>query len=193
MPKIIKQKKTGARKLQRRKSEDAKKPTITKQQAEQFILEFNQLKENKKAIEIRENELKEVISDYLENNVKPDNKGHLLFSMQDKDGKPLHFMRQARKKVMLNQDEAIAILRNLDLDNAIERKKVIAKEVTQDQLIILAEKHAKNFIDEVEEVPESTIKQLLDDGLISIEDFERMCEIKTSYAMTFIPDEKLEK
>ncbi|MMZ46492.1 hypothetical protein D1872_81090 [compost metagenome] len=167
--------------------------TYTKTQAENDQLELARLKEQIKVLTKREEELKNRLASYMEKNFQPDSKGHYLFTVIDANGKPIHLQRQARKKISINNEVAIPWLKKKHKEAIIPVEK-IADDVTQDQIIeALANSGYDEFIDVEERVDEDYLAQLISEGTLSMSDFEKLCKIDVSYAMTYISDEKLQE
>lgn len=168
----------------------ANKDVYTKTQAENDQLEFYRLKEQRKMIDKREKELKERLDSYMSKALTPDKKGHFLFTVLDEEGNKIHLQKQARKKVVLNEEEALEFLRENGHDEAIIEKTVIAPEVTEDQII---DELPDSYLDTKIVVDQSVLESLVKEEKISMDDFEKLCTIQVTYAMTYIPDERLEK
>ena len=163
---------------------------ITKSTAETLLVELVTLHEKRKTIEKREGEIKDQLIKYLEKNISPDSKGHYTFEVLDPFGIPLIFQRQARKKISINQEKAISFFRENNLHSCFTEKEVIAKEVTQDQIVEVLLKHGyTNFIDREEVVDEIAVEKHILDGKLSMEDFENLCDTKITYANVVIKGE----
>lgn len=172
-----------------------RKETYTRLQAENDQIELNNIKMQKKMLEAREEELKARLTPWMENNLPTDSKGHRLFTVKGADGKPVHLQRQARKSIKLNQERAVKYLRENEFEETIITKEVIAEEVTQDQIIdaIYKAKLAGAYLEQVEAVDEDAFAKLVSEGYISMEDAESLADIKITYAMAYIDDEKIKE
>jgi delta 1-pyrroline-5-carboxylate dehydrogenase len=164
--------------------------TYSKTMAENDQQEFFNLKQQMKQLESRSNELKARLDKYMSKNLHPDKKGHFLFTVLNENGERIHLQKQARKKVSLNEERAKAYLLEKGFNDFMIQKEVIAKDVTQDQILAELPDH---FKDVVEAVDEDYLTQLIGNEEISMEDFESICDINITYAMTYIADDKLEK
>jgi hypothetical protein len=171
------------------------KPSLNKTSAENYQLELYTIKQQKKQLETREKELAGLLASYMEQNYKPSPKGHFLFSTVDSKGNKIHLQRQARRKITLNEERAKAFLKSAGLyEQAVEVKEKVADEITQDQIIeVMKNNGFGDFIDEEEVINEEWLEQLVTSGEIEIADFETLCDINTTYAMTYIDDSKLQK
>lgn len=178
-----------AKKILKKKVET---PSYNKTEMENSQLELFRLKDQKKMLEKRENELKQRLGDYMAHSFKPDSKGHFLFTVLNEKGEKIHLQKQARKKITLNDERAISYLENKGLTDAIVEKQVVGADVTQDQIIEVLEKFAPHLLDKKIVVDEPTIEQMLGNEQIPMEDFEELCDINITYAMTFIDDKKLQ-
>jgi hypothetical protein len=172
----------------KKKSDVANKTEMTNLQ-----LEFHRIKEQRKLLEKREKEVKGRLDEYMSKAFEPDSKGHYLFTTVDENGNNIHLQKQARKKISLNEDRAFAYLIENGLEEAIVEKEVIAEEVTQDQIIEVLLQHASHLVDKKTSVDESTLEQMVTSEKIPMSDFEELCDINITYAMTFIDDKKLQQ
>lgn len=167
--------------------------TINKTEAENSQLELFQIKQSMKQLETREKELKERLGEFMMKSLKPDGKGHFLFSTVDKDGNKVHLQRQARKKISLNQDRAKQFLIENKMDELIVTEPVVHPDATQDQVIEVLLAHAPHLIANHEFVDEKGLEQAVINEEIKMEQFEELCDINITYAMTFIKDSDVEK
>lgn len=177
----------------KRKKKIAEKPSYNLTEMTNTQLEFFKIKEQKKLLEKREAELKKRLDEFMQASIKPDKKGHYLFSTVDEKGNPIHLQKQARKKVQLNEERAKAFLLENGHDDVIVEKEFVAADVTQDQITEIIAKHATHFLDVKEAVDEVALEQLITEGTISLEEFESICDINVTYAMTFVDDKKLQQ
>lgn len=92
--------------------------------------------------------------------VPVDNRGSSFFETIGADGKPLILKRGARISMTINKELATAFFQDADL----------YEQVT----------------DTVVEFNEDAIAQLIMDEVISLEDFESVCDKKTTYAYSFV-------
>jgi hypothetical protein len=180
-------------KLKRKAKKEA--PSLNKTSAENYQLELYTIKQQKKQLEAREKELAGLLAPFMEQHFKPSPKGHFLFSTVDSKGNKIHLQRQARRKVTLNEERAKAFLKKNGLwEEAVEVKEKLADEITQDQIIeVMKNNGFGDFIDEEEVINEEWLEQLVTSGKIEMKDFETLCDINTTYAMTYIDDSKLQK
>ena len=170
-----------------------KKKVENKTSIENAIIDLFELRKTIKLLGERETELKNRISAYVETNTSPDSKSNYFFSAKDSNGKEILFQRQARKKVILDMETAVKILKRKKLNNFITVKEVIAEEITQDQIVeALSSSGFDEFIDVEKLVTEDALEQLLLEEKITQEDFEKMCDIKITYASLCYEDEKEE-
>lgn len=177
----------------KKKKSGETKPTFNKTEYENYQLELYRLKQQKSLIEKREKELKQRLDEYMTSILTPDSKGHYTFTVVDESGNRIHLQKQARKSISLNEERAIEYLEERGLSHAIIEKDVIAEEVTEEQIIDVLMKHAPHFLDKKNVVDESSLEQLVQEGAIPMEDFEKLCDIKITYAMTFIDDKKMQQ
>jgi hypothetical protein len=177
--------------IKRKKSEA--KPSFNKTEMDNLQLEFYRVKDQMKMLKKREDELKKRLDDFMSATLKPDQKGHYLFTVLDEQGNRIHLQKQARKSISLNEERAIPYLYDKGLSQAIVEKEVIAEEVTQDQVIEVLLKHAPHLVVEKVAVDESTLEQMVLNEHIPMDEFETLCDIKVTYAMTFIDDKKLQQ
>ena len=167
--------------------------TINKTEAENSQLELFTIKQNIKVLTERESSLKKRLGEYMEKSIKPDGKGHFLFTTVNEKGEKIHLQRQARKKVSLVESKAFEIVNSLGLkDKIIPTVQVIAPEVTNDQVLEVLEKHAPHLLTTSEKVDEKALEQSVLNGEITMEQFEEMCNVSITYAMTYIDDSKLQ-
>lgn len=155
-------------------------------------LEFKRVKEQKKLLEKRENELKAKLDEYL-TTLPKDRQGHRTFTTVDENGERIHLMKQARRKVQLNPERAMGMLRKRGFNDVIVEKEVIAAEVTDDQILDVLEKAAPEYLDIAEVVDEDALQTLIENGDITLDEFEKMCDIDESYAITFVSDKKYQE
>lgn len=181
------------RKVIKRKSVDNKSTIMTKTEAENAQLELDSIKQSKKALDAREAELKTRLSEYMEKALPPDSKGHRLFTVMGADGQNRYLQRQARKKISLDQERAKAYLVEKGMEDLIVQKQVIAKEVTEDQLVDVVQVFAPQYVDVKEVIDEAALEQAVLAEEIPMEDFEGLCDIKTTYAMTYLKPEQVEE
>ena len=179
--------------LKKKKKSTETKPTFNKTEYENHQLELYRLKQQKSLIEKREKELKQRLDEYMTNVLTPDSKGHYTFTVVDENGNRIHLQKQARKSISLNEERAAEYLEEHGLTQAIVEKDVIAEEVTEEQIIEVLMRHAPHFLDKKNVVDESSLEQLVQEGTIPMEDFEKLCDIKITYAMTFIDDKKMQQ
>ena len=157
-------------------------------------LELLRNKEQQKQLKIREEELKNRVGTYMEKVLKPSSNGHYLFTTISETGEKIHLQRQARKKISLDTDKAMKYLKKKKkFAHIIQERQVVAPEVTQDQVLDVLVRYAHEYVDDEEYVDEKALKDAVLSGDIPTEDFEDFCKVDISYAMVFVPDEKLEK
>lgn len=176
--------------IKRKKKEE---PSFNKTEMENMQLEFFRVKEQAKLLKKREDELKKKLDEYMAKVFKPDTKGHYLFSTIDETGKKIHLQKQARKSIKLNEDRAKQYLSEHGFEHVIVSSPAVAPEVTQDQIIEVLEKHAPHLLAEEEKVDETALEQLVVNEEIPFDEFEQLCDINITYAMTFIDDKKLQQ
>lgn len=165
------------------------KPNFT--EMSNYVLELNSLQKQQKDINDRVTFLKDKVAEYVDSNVESDAYGHRFYTVTDSTGKPLIFQRQARKKVSLNEDEALRFLRKRGLTGAIVEAEVVAEEVTEFQVVEALKKAGYSaFLDSVEVVDEDVLEQLVQDGKITAEEFESLCTIETTYASLIVKEKK---
>jgi hypothetical protein len=169
-------------------------PVYTKTQAENDQQELVKIKAQIKELGKREDELKARLESYMMKAFKPDSKGHLLFTVAGADGKNYNLQRQRRRKITLNQEKAIPWLRENKFLDAIKTVDIVAAEVTQDQLVeALLDFGYASYVDTKEIADDIAISQLVQQGIISIEDMEALCDFSDTYAMTYIKDDDVKK
>jgi len=161
-----------------------KKITKNKTSAENDILELFNLKAQKSLLEKRETELKTRISEYVTSHVSPDTKKNYTYFVNAPNGKRVMFQKQARKKIELNEENAISMLRKKKLLSPIITVERIAEEVTQDQILdALIDAGYDDYIDIVETIDESALEELVMNGKLTQAEFEKMCDININYAI----------
>lgn len=170
-----------------------KKPSYNLTEMQNTQLEFALIKEQKKQLEQREKELRGRLDEFMTATLKPDSKGHYLFTTINEKGEKIHLQKQARKKINLDRERAIKYLKKNGYKALMYEDFVIAEEVTQDQIIEVLEKHAPEFLDKVVLVDEAGLEQAVLNEEIPMEDFESLCDIEISYAMAFVKDSLLEE
>jgi hypothetical protein len=177
--------------IKRKKSEA--KPSFNKTEMENLQLEFYRVKDQMKLLKKREDDLKKRLDGFMSATLKPDQKGHYLFTVLDEKGNRIHLQKQARKSISLNDERAIPYLLEHGFADAVVEKEVIADDVTQDQIIEVIAEHATHFLDIKKQVDETAIEQLVLNEEIPMDEFESLCDIEVTYAMTFIDDKKLQQ
>jgi delta 1-pyrroline-5-carboxylate dehydrogenase len=177
-------------KIKRKKKEPV---SFNKTEMENAQLEFYRLKEQKKLLDKREDELKKRLSEYMERAISPDSNGHYTFTTLNEKGEKVHLQRQARKKVVLNPERAIDYLASNGYEDAIVGDEVIASDVTQMQVLDVLAQHAPHLLEKVTKPDEVAVEQLVTSGTIPFSDFEQLCDITTTYAMSFVADKNLGK
>jgi hypothetical protein len=177
-------------KIKRKLTATAPKKSFNKTEMENAQQELYTIKQQMKLMEKRESELKKRLDEYMQHALKPDRKGHYLFTVLNEKGERIHLQKQARRKVSLNEERAKAFLLENGFADAIVEKEVIAADVTQDQII--AELPAE-YLDRAEVVDEAYLEQLISEEKITMDQFESICDINTTYAMTYIDDKRLQK
>jgi hypothetical protein len=177
--------------IKRKKSEA--KPSYNKTEMENMQLEFYRVKDQMKLLKKREEDLKKRLDEFMSATLKPDQKGHYLFTVLDEQGNRIHLQKQARKSISLNEERAIPYLEEHGLTQAVVIKEVVAEEVTQDQIIEVLIRHAPHLVVEKVAVDESALEQLVLNEEIPMDEFEGLCDINVTYAMTFIDDKKLQQ
>ena len=180
-------------KIKRKKKVVAKTGVMNKTEAENSQLELFNVLSTKRALEKREKELKERLGEYMNSHLKTDDKGHRLLTTLDNEGNKVHLQRQARKSVKLNQERTIEFLLENGFEDIIQEEEIIAPEVTTDQIIDVLIKHAPDFIIKQDKVDELLLEQAVTEERISMTQFESLCDITVTYAMTFIDDKILQQ
>lgn len=169
-----------------------KKSKYNKTEMENAQLEFFRIKEQRKQLEKREAELKGVLDDYITNTAKPDSKGHYLFTTLNEKGEKIHLQKQSRRKITLNIERATKYLTDNGLKHLIYMKDIIPEDVAKEQIIEVLLQHAPHLTTAELSVDESQLEQLVINEEIPVEEFEELCDINQTYAITFIRDDKLE-
>lgn len=166
---------------------------INKTEAENSQLELFQIKQTQKQLETREKELKARLGEYMGKALQPDGKGHFLLTTTDSSGNKVHLQKQARKSIKLNQERAISFLTENGFEDLVITEPVVAEEVTQDQVIEVLLKHAPHLLAESEKVDEKALEQAVVNEEIEMAQFEELCDVNITYAMTFLKDADVEK
>lgn len=97
--------------------------------------ELTHIKENKKALEEREKELKEKLGDYLEEYCYKDTKGSFLTKIEI-DGKEKVIKKECRKRPKLNEEKAEEYFREHKLwDFVSEKKEVINPDYVEQAVL----------------------------------------------------------
>lgn len=178
---VIKVKKKASNKI------SANKTTI-----DNLVIEIQSIKQQKKLLEQREKELIDRVTPYVEKTVSQDSSKNYNYRVVSPTGEIIVFQRQARKKISLNHERAIRILKARKLFDAIYITEKIAPEVTEDQLIdAIIKAKMQAYLDTVEVVDEGVLEQLLLNEEINQEDFEEMCDMDITYAtLCFVEKEE---
>lgn len=170
-----------------------KRKTINKTAIDNAVVELDKIKQQLKLLGGRETELKDMISEYVSRHIKPDNKSNYLYRVLSSTGIPILFQRQARKKIVINQEKAVQFMRDNDLEDYISLQQVVAEEVTEDQVLdALIESGYEEYIDEAEVVTEDTLEEMINEGIITPDDLESFCDINITYAV-YCAEEKMEE
>lgn len=180
-----------AKKIVRKKV--IQEPLFNKTEMDNSQLELYRVKQQMKQLEKREKELKGRLDEFMTHTFTPDAKGHYMFSTVDENGNKIHLQKQARKKISMNQERALKYFHENNMLGVLEDKEVVAEEVTQDQVLEVLSKHAPHLLDRKTVINETAVEQSLTDGDLFMEDFEKLCDINITYAMTYIDDKKLQK
>jgi hypothetical protein len=160
---------------------------------ENLVLELDNIQAQKKLIEEREDYLKDELKKYVTDKIDPDEKEHRNFFVIRKNGQPIHFQLQCRKKVSLNQERALRFFRksrDQKLRDVIVEKKIIASEVTEDQLIEALEQVADEYLDTVEIIDEEYLEQLIVDQTLSMKTFESLCDVDKTFIPLIVRDRR---
>lgn len=149
-----------------KKAEAPKKPRASSRKLLDVAEELNKIKIQKKLLENRENELKDLLGSMLEETAYKDSKGSYVMKAT-LDGVEKVLKKEVRKRPKLNLDRAMAYL----------EKHPKVKEFVMD---------TKEFINE------SYMEQAVNQKILPMKDFESLVDMNPSYAI-IIKDYKPEE
>lgn len=168
-----------------------KRVGMSESEVQYKVLEFRRLKEEKKEIEKREKELRDELEAYIEQNLEKEANGSALYSTLDEEGNKVSLQRRINKRISLDEERAVALLSQIpEGENIVEEEEVVSKEVTQDQILEILQEHAPEYLERKQVVNEDLLKEAVTNGDISIDEFEKMCNIKETVVVAFVKEEE---
>jgi hypothetical protein len=129
---------------------------------EELCRRLHAIKQQKADIVKKEEDTKKELDAYVDDNVTADTRGNRFFTVIGYDGTELIFEREARTKIVINEDNSMKILK---------RKKLLDR--------VYKEKREMYF-------DENEITLLFEEGKITKEDLAQMTDKVVTYASKFV-------